>query len=488
GDTNGLKAWPSAGSTSLTSDIDVNLKGTQTEYAVEVFNKLFKADGWNFESGVVYDVNVYAMDFMHKFGGVDVAEAGGKHTVTVKEGARRKAAKKQQAPALDPANAGGGAKEEESEFLVQGGFIENAFTRIDTSNQEEWALVKLRLYMSLNQWNQYKQNLIRTVSQPPASNEPDALKKAEAKRIQKLQLIQNAEAKYDQYLTEMNAEMETMVGEKLGELGDVEKSGIERINEKAETLAKNKKPNASKQSTEVFAEQLKIGGSNRIYERKLATIAKLRQEIQEMIGRYNEIVAQQGPIGNEVINGAIEIRLKKLRQLVSEAALYSNEAYITDAAVYHAVVGLQGGQQIEQNKADLMNAVTENMADSLKEIARHGHTIGEAGYKAAKYYMRMADAAKNMGCGHIEGVNTLYDAGYEISVGFKKDAGLSEEGKMTRSAEYLDGKGIKTVDDLRNKVIQVGTAIREHFDLLSQEGQKAFGKKGAGKDARNTND
>ena len=77
----GLTEWKAAGSTTLTSDFDVNLKGNKTELAVAVFNRLFKADGWEHEAGVVYDVNVYAVDFMHKDIFRGLAEQKGKTTI-----------------------------------------------------------------------------------------------------------------------------------------------------------------------------------------------------------------------------------------------------------------------------------------------------------------------------------------------------------------------------------------------------------------------
>ena len=57
----------SAGSTSLTSDIDVNLKGRFNMEAVADFNAFFRARGWAHEAGIVYDVNVYCVDNMHGF-------------------------------------------------------------------------------------------------------------------------------------------------------------------------------------------------------------------------------------------------------------------------------------------------------------------------------------------------------------------------------------------------------------------------------------
>ena len=53
------------GSTGPTSDIDVNLRGDGTEFAVEFINDDFrKRYGNQQESGVVYDINFYAKDFV----------------------------------------------------------------------------------------------------------------------------------------------------------------------------------------------------------------------------------------------------------------------------------------------------------------------------------------------------------------------------------------------------------------------------------------
>ena len=53
------------GSDSPTSDIDVNMNGDGTEYAVTLLNKRFRERyGKGQESGIVYDVNFYAQDFV----------------------------------------------------------------------------------------------------------------------------------------------------------------------------------------------------------------------------------------------------------------------------------------------------------------------------------------------------------------------------------------------------------------------------------------
>ena len=58
--------WEAPGSTTPTSDIDVSLKGDGTEYAVQMFNMIFRSLHNDVESGIVFDVNVYGPGFVPK--------------------------------------------------------------------------------------------------------------------------------------------------------------------------------------------------------------------------------------------------------------------------------------------------------------------------------------------------------------------------------------------------------------------------------------
>jgi predicted RNA-binding protein Jag len=442
GDSKGLDKFPAAGSETLTSDIDVNLKGTQTELAVKVFNEEFKKDGWDYEAGVVYDVNVYALDFMHKFGGVDVDG----HQLTKKEGER--------------------------EGQAQGGFKERILSEQDKEQQDEWSLVKVRLYISNPvQWEEYA--------------EAAGLSKQKKDRI---------EAKYQNYIREISEEMSNQAGITLDDEynEDDMASGISGLNSQAENLI-DKQHGGKLSSSEVLAENLLIGSSNRVYERKLEELSKLRQELKEAIARYNEMVEKpdnnnQGTSLSAVtaLNGYIEVKLKALRKVVSECALFSNEAYVTDAAVYHAVVGLQGGKAIEQTKAESMQAVTENMGDALKEISRHNDTLGEAAFKSGKYIWRMADAAKNMGFSRIPGVNDLYEVGFTIANEIKGQEEIDEQ--QQASAEQMNQIGIETGSQLVAKILIVGTAIRREYTQLTKGQQSSLSQPTPdGKKVRNTN-
>jgi hypothetical protein len=461
-DPKGLEKWPSAGSTTLTSDIDVNLKGTHTEYAVGVYNRLFKngvpaGHNWDVESGVAYDVNVYALDFMHAgftFGKENKPEGGGK--LTGKEGVRKD--------------------------LAKGGFTEQMIENRDTGDQKIWSLVKMRLYMKNTQWENYV-----------AETKPDR------------DTLSQVDKRYQEYFSTLQTQMIKEAGLPLTETGaalseaiQAEETGIAQIDKAAGELAAQQTGETLAEGTR--AEQLKMGASNRIYEQKLAEIKKIRLELEEKIPRYNQLfdskstggAAGYGQTEIEILKGSIEMGLRQLRRLLSEAAMFSNEAYLTDAAVNHAVVGIQSGMAVKQSKNESMIAVNENVADSLKEIARHGggggpEMLGEAAYKASKYYFRMADAAKNMGLGKVPGIQPLYDAGFKISVELKGGGGGNVEEQSAAVIREYFGSGVTTPDSLASKIVEVGTGVTKEFASVSDK--NALGQAmPAAKNARNPNE
>ncbi|MGI8792099.1 MAG: hypothetical protein ACR2H3_02795 [Acidimicrobiales bacterium] len=429
----GLNGWPAAGSTSLTSDIDVNLKGTSTEEAVQVFNAEFKKDGWKFEPGVSYDVNVYAMDFMHAFKGID---AGDGMKVVGKEGKRA----------------------EQS----AGGFKEKAFQNLDIDDQNVWALVKARIYMDEAAWLSYAKE---TKAKPTA--------------------VTAAKARYQTYLAELQTEMHRQANKPMVDAQELsKKAGISSIGATSDRLAEQM---AGSQKA-VLSENLKMAASNRVYEGKLAAIRTLRSQLAGDIAEFDALVQSggkggtgNGVTGLELLNGRIELKLRRLRESVSEAALWSNEAYITDAAVNHAVVGMQGGNPIHQTASELLTVVTENMADAVKEINRHGAHLHEAGYKASKYMLRMTDAAKNAGLGEVKGLEAMYKASYEIAVRIKGGEGEAVLGRAKRVGDkdsqvelILKEIGITSVKELIARIVALATAIQQEGDQKFTRAERHF--------------
>lgn len=243
----------------------------------------------------------------------------------------------------------------------------------------------------------------------------------------------------DKVKTEVEAKYAAYVRTMKDQIGDAEleqnelETGIQSLIANAKNVAE--KGGAEGHTLDAETSQSMIGGSNRIYEEKLVPINALRKNLTKVIQKYNAALSagQMDKLKN--LNLLIDNNLLTLRNLISEATLYSNEAYLTDGAVNHAVVGIQSKKAVKITNNESLHAVIENMADSLKEIARHGDTLGEAAFKSGKYLFRLADAAKNMGYSKPE-IDALYAAGNQISNDIKSKVEDIEEQKA-QSAEVV---------------------------------------------------
>jgi hypothetical protein len=362
-----------AGSETLTSDIDVNLKGAHTELAVAAFNRHFK------EPGVVYDVNVYAIDFMHEFGATE--QEG--HRVTKKEGAR--------------------------EGKAIGGIGDKELAAADRRDQLATALFKNRLFMTQEQFDEYRTMSLRGLS------EADGAPLLEAFII--------AEERFAGYLAEMAAEM----GSRVDVVVDKAASGVKQLQQRAAAIVPENDGD-DHHAVGAKREDVLMRSANRIYERKLEAIHTRRAVLANLIrilGRTTD------DVDRAEIDSAIDRSLAELRHDVSEAAMYANEASMTDATIHHGVVGIQGGKEIDQRKHEGVDALNEHLADVHKEADRYGG-FGEGAYKSGKYLMRLGDAARNLGFGYVYGVQQLYDAGREISVDIK---GRADKGPYDTTGE-----------------------------------------------------
>lgn len=397
----GLEEWKEAGSTTLTSDIDVNLKGKETERAVAVFNKLFKADGWQKEAGVVYDVNVYALDFMHKDTFKGLADNKGTieaHKFTAGDTATRVSAKE----GARDGSAGGG-------IGTKNPMLEQRMVQADADLQRVWSLVKMRFYMTGNEWNEYVQSA----------------------GISSATLAQ-VTLRYDQYMSDLQDKMHEAA--QLVVVADAKtKTGSAVIEAHAQAIGKQAK---------LDPENVKMEASNRLYEKRLEQMAELRTKVQQQIALRKQWLDSGKGKDAEALDAAIDGNLAILRDLISECSMFANEAYLTDGGVNHAVVGLQSKVGIAQTKSESMDAFNENAADSLKEIARHSGSLGEAAYKAGKYLWRMADAAQNMGVKDAD-VAALFKAGFHLANKIKGSDDATQAELEQKAGAFL----VQTVGD-----------------------------------------
>jgi hypothetical protein len=461
-DAEALKASGGAGSVTLSSDIDVNLKGNHTELAVPLFNERFRASSrlpahvWDLEPGVVYDVNVYAVDFMHS---IRPVVGPGDHQVTVKEGARKD--------------------------HMAGGISDPAMIDADRHNQLVTALFKTRLFMDAAQWAQYRRLVCRGIPAAALALQNEA--------------FEVAEIRYAGYLDEMFGR----IGTRLGGLVDQRKSGVDQLKDAA-ALKLPGADGVDHHAVEAARENVLMEAANRIYEQKLATIHAERQVLKETLAEYAKYDYRDmlGADPQLAVTAATEVprlgaridrALLRLRALIAEAAMYANEASMTDATVSHVVLGLQMGREIDQQKVEGINAVHENLGDVMKEAGRYP-TFGQAAFKSGKYMMRMADAGKNLGFGYIWGVQVLYDLGRKISVDIKQraDAGTADADAESEAAARAV-PGVTTLRHLLDLAMETAAEIsREYWQEDSAHARTggtrgAYGHRTAATGVANTN-
>jgi hypothetical protein len=397
--------WDYAGSDTVTSDVDVNLKGPFTHKVVGQFNKRFKEDnGWALESGTVFDVNVYALDFMHGF---DFQKPdGGKIGDT-----------EQVTDAQIVPKAEGELKDEK---LVEQ----------DNTDQEIWALVHVRRYMTEKEWEEYKKS--------QQDSAPDMASK-----------LALAEARYETFHESIEQLADTMVDD-----ATAAEAGLTDVAQ----AAKGHEAVVGEHRTE---DAIKMAAANRLYEEKLVQIGALRDHLNTLMARKKA--------GEKGLDQEIEVTTLSLRSRLSESLMYANEAYTTDGGVNHVVVGMQiGGKkkakhgienlEVKLSDDQMLHSFHEQVGDVLKDLGHYKDDIGTASYKSGKYINRMVIAATELEATAATDYENLKSLG-DLAVSLKGDASASSDLQESQCATRCAAKGWMTVGDLRAAVIRMGSEV-----------------------------
>jgi len=423
-------SFSASGSVSPTSDIDVNLAGSRTEEAVPLFNQRFKSlGGWSYESGVVYDVNVYCRDMIwDKKGTLGRTATGDELNEVVGEG-RREGVET------------GGVNPEDAETRAQ-----------DTANQDIWSLVHLRRYMNETEWSAYKTEI------DPDGQRADDFTAAETRHrawqescVAKMLEIQGEEVTEDAIISQVD------------EMTAQDLSGEQGLEHLAQALTADE--DVSDVQNEAATDDLMIAASNRIYEEKMARIAKLREGLAAKISLYNE-GRRGGTFGQlqaDFLEPQINEDLRDLRDLVSEAIMYANEVYVTSAAINHAVLGVQIGRGITQSNAELMQVVTENLGDVYKVLGSES-TLHAAAFGAGKYMFRLGEAAMAMEIADGD-VQATRKMGWELSERLKNalDVDHTQDDTEKAGTDGYDARGRKRFEG--SKQAETLRVVKIHYNV-----------------------
>ncbi|MBC7542541.1 MAG: hypothetical protein H7338_07415, partial [Candidatus Sericytochromatia bacterium] len=386
--------WGNAGSQDATSDIDVNLKGDNTEFASQRANELFRKEfGSGADAGMVFDVNFYAMDFMPSFKPGDMVRKEGVSDVETYA-----AAPQDWTMPLTDATC----------------------VREFDQDQQHNSQYMIRTYMSTSDWTAYK------AAQIEAAPESGKVALGEA--------FTAVEASFTQHNAEVAAEIAVILQSETGGGGlpDVSGTTLGAIPDEkwASALALDvalaptiTDPTARK----AMVEKLVMKAENNLYAKHLngtaegtpgqavpraESVIRLRDKAALCVA-IHAAAATKIPAATTEQLAALDLDTQKaflaLRKQLSHALTFANEPYLTEASVLHVVInkqmltkGIGDGAGLKDPKAKFplskqqwLHSVNEQFACCCKELGRH-HDMGHALLHGGKYLHRMMNGAKHL--------------------------------------------------------------------------------------------
>jgi hypothetical protein len=412
-----LLSWSAAGSKTPTSDIDVNMKGPGSIRAVTLFNQLFKESlGWPYEPGTVFDVNVYAQDFMEKKP-FSKESVGGK-------------------TALVPAQ----------EVSFGAGAVAGAFA----INQDVWSLVKMRRYMTQQEFDKYRTSVVGDKLDPEETQfkegtNPDVFQRQQQLRSQ----FADAEAIHHEWQHNMETKLEEIDSDPA-----------------YKTLRDNLEQAKAYLQEGQVEETIEMAASNRIYEQKLNDAEMLRNQLRTL---------RQKPDENAVKIKECGIKLKNA---LSEAVVYANEAYLTQGGVHFSVIGQQIGKgiavktgkkvEVKLTDAELIQSFREQLGDTLKVLEHKARSeVWSAVYEAGKYIDRMCKSAAPL----------LPNSAIQWFIGLQNIGAKAAELKERQGLKAEERK--KAISPLVTIIAGDLSGFRQKLIEFGVEVEKAYQKKSA---------
>jgi hypothetical protein len=416
---------PPDGSQSVTSDIDLSVKGAQSEAAVEYFNTMFKSHfGVAFEPGTMFDINLYSLDWMH----------GQDETISEKDKEGNRAS------TIVP------AKENNLQALNLNAMTDRAAT------QETWSYVKIMRNLSTTEITAYKADVLKAFTPPldPYIKMAKKLDDAEQETIR-------FKANVDERAEEMKAAFDAKMLEK----------GLDSKKSAFKTGA-----NAHESEAHFQEEALKMSASNAIYQETIKEVKKIRTRIKTV---------KDGGIDPQL--QSIENLAKLLANKIAEALTYANEVYASEGGVLHTVYGKQKADKKKAayaagadtkdiktvktvlSKEQYIQSVNENVGDSVHSLNHYGHMPKYAAFRSGKYLDRLCEATELLderlapGFPHYDELKLLGTTAAKEKTGKLGADPLAANDHVLFGT--FDPAGIAT---LKQHILTFGAAVTSHFN------------------------
>jgi hypothetical protein len=330
-----LKLGIPAGSDALTADIDIPLKGENSEIGLNMLNGAFSTE-FGVESGTLFDINLYASDWM--FGGDQIKGKDGEVTYLPKE-----------------------------EHALNEAGIEKK----DDQN-EIWSMVKIRRNMVDDvEWAEYKSSILSQITDDKELQDT----------AKKCAVVEKEFAKFD---ASVKKRIDLMFGATFNEMDHYKK-------EAATTTASNSIYEEKALKVKALRLEIKkVNDSQMNTDDKEARILALHNEISEGLTYANEVYATQGAVLHTVYGkqGAVK-ETKALKTGFKEDGKV--------AKVDLGMAGVSKRDDIKGVKYALrdemyLQSANENVGDTLHSLNHYEKNGPYGAYRAGKYLDRLTEA------------------------------------------------------------------------------------------------
>lgn len=357
--------WAAPGSTEATSDIDVNMFGSGTEWAVRAANFLYRSLHADHEAGTVFDVNLYAQDFLPPF----------------REQFKLRSSD-QGAELLEP------------DYVHR--FTEPELQEVDAASQLQSALLHLRRYASSAEWTEFRTLMAARFRDGDPRREQFDLASARVSSGHQRNLVALARLMRD-LLRDRNVPGED--GRPVRLALDYNENDFSSV----EAFVRN----------HLVPEDVRLRAENQLYENCLLSptgVSVLRNVFNLEKHRFDRAKASAPQSLTAFDRAAVDAAYADLRAQVCQALYFANEAYSTEGSLVQVVGGkqmLSRGTTMDRSRqarshnirytADqLIHTMTEQVGDFFKQSTRryNAEPRGTESERAAAYAAALSDSAK----------------------------------------------------------------------------------------------
>jgi hypothetical protein len=230
--------------------------------------------------------------------------------------------------------------------------------------------------------------------------------------------------------------------------------------------------------------------SNRLYEEKLAEMIPRLQELKQFREKYKGVDEDQIPPEELARIDALNL---EVNQIQSEALFFANEAYHTGGPVQHVVLNQQMRLNLDVDAQKLSHSVNEQTGFIMEQTEHVSiddpKGFGKSLWKSAKYLDRICNAAEKLKYimtstqmtvnnkkiedipdAELQKIYQMRDAAVDL-LKIKKNTVMDDNTKSKKALEIVEKIGLNNVQDYQQRVLELNEILNQRIREGTKKGK-----------------